>query len=361
LAAKLTSWRIDIKSLPEAATDALYKLQNDPEFAAMAEREAEVMVQVEAILAKKAEGRPVTPEEYQTLSQFVDRVERGLVRQRQKEKQAEEERQRVAQANVPEEAFTIPIEDLGLPIRTSSLLGGAGYTTVGDLMLQLSLDPDEVLGLAGVGAKTMQDIEEALAQFSQRVAAEEAVAEPESVEEAAEPTTVEALIGEAEAVPAEEVLPEPEVLEEPAAEVLEPEAAEIEAPPVDQVVEAPAAEAEAVEEEAAEAAIGVFEALPSTEPVEALEAAVALEGELPSEEELPTSLDELFSLRPDVLEMVEPVEEDEEDEEDASKKKKKGKKKKKFVEMEYDPDQGVVVVKKKRKRGGVGWDDNWDV
>ncbi|MGW8249524.1 MAG: transcription termination factor NusA, partial [Anaerolineales bacterium] len=30
LAAKLTAWRIDIKSLPEAASDALYKLQNDP-------------------------------------------------------------------------------------------------------------------------------------------------------------------------------------------------------------------------------------------------------------------------------------------------------------------------------------------
>jgi N utilization substance protein A len=30
LAAKLTGWRIDIKSLPEAATDALYKLKNDP-------------------------------------------------------------------------------------------------------------------------------------------------------------------------------------------------------------------------------------------------------------------------------------------------------------------------------------------
>jgi N utilization substance protein A len=359
LAAKLTSWRIDIKSLPEAATDALYKLQNDPEFATMAEREAEVMVQVEAILAKKAEGRPVTPEEYQTLSQFVDRVERGLVRQRQKEKQAEEERQRVAQANVPEAAFKVTIEDLGLPIRTSSLLGGAGYTTVGDLMLQLSLDPDEVLGLAGVGAKTMQDIEEALAQFNQRVEAEEAVAEPEHAEEAAEPATAEALPVEVETVPAEEVVPEPEAVEEPAAAILEPEVA-AEALPAEQAVEGAAAEAEMVEEEAPEAVIGVFEAEPSTEPAEAMEPVVAIEGELPSEEELPTSLDELFSLRPDVLEMVEPAEEDEEEDEDSSKKKKKGKKKKKFVEMEYDPDQGVVVVKKKRKRGGVGWEDDWN-
>ena len=29
LAAKLTAWRIDIKSLPEATADALYKIQNE--------------------------------------------------------------------------------------------------------------------------------------------------------------------------------------------------------------------------------------------------------------------------------------------------------------------------------------------
>ncbi|MRR29579.1 transcription termination/antitermination protein NusA, partial [bacterium] len=37
LAAKLTSWRIDIKSLPEAASDSLYKLQNDPSLVAVIE------------------------------------------------------------------------------------------------------------------------------------------------------------------------------------------------------------------------------------------------------------------------------------------------------------------------------------
>ncbi|MFU8771116.1 MAG: transcription termination factor NusA, partial [Anaerolineales bacterium] len=77
LAAKLTSWRIDIKSLPEAAADALHKLQTKDEYALIAEQEAGLVGQIEAILAKKNEGRPVTPEEYTTLGQFVDRVERG--------------------------------------------------------------------------------------------------------------------------------------------------------------------------------------------------------------------------------------------------------------------------------------------
>ena len=40
LAAKLTAWRIDIKSLPEASADALNKLQTDPEYVILLEQEA---------------------------------------------------------------------------------------------------------------------------------------------------------------------------------------------------------------------------------------------------------------------------------------------------------------------------------
>ncbi len=42
LAAKLTAGKIDIKSLPEAAADSLYKLQNDPNYAALAANEADI-------------------------------------------------------------------------------------------------------------------------------------------------------------------------------------------------------------------------------------------------------------------------------------------------------------------------------
>ena len=79
LAAKLTSWKIDIKSQPEAARDAIDKLNSDPQYAMLAEHEIETIPQVEAVLTKKAEGRPVTPEEYQLINQFVDRVERGHI------------------------------------------------------------------------------------------------------------------------------------------------------------------------------------------------------------------------------------------------------------------------------------------
>src|SRR5512139_3654942 len=76
LAAKLTGWRIDIKSLNEAAIDAHTKLKADESLAALLPNVVEMVPQIEEILAKKAENRPVTPEEYTALAQFVDRVER---------------------------------------------------------------------------------------------------------------------------------------------------------------------------------------------------------------------------------------------------------------------------------------------
>ena len=327
LAAKLTAWRIDIKSLPEATADAIYKLQNDPEYAAIATQEAQIVEQVSAVLAKKAEGRPVMPEEYQVLSQFVDRVERGLIRQRQKERQDEEERQRVILAQIPEAAYKIPLEELGISPRITSVLGGAGYTTVGDLMLQIQLDSDEILGLSGIGPKAMADIEKVLADVKFEL---EEVALPE-----AEVVVTEGEVAEVEVLAAEEATEEIASVEE-AVEVIEPAVEAIEVPVEVEV-------SEAVAEEVVE------------EP-EVIEAEVFAE-EVKVPEEEPSSLEELFALRPDVLEFVGPVEDEEDEEEDADRKKKK-KKKKKYVETEFDPDRNVVVYKKKRKRGD-DWGSNW--
>lgn len=298
LAAKLTAWRIDIKSLPEATADAIYKLQNDLEYAAIATQEAQIVEQVSAVLAKKAEGRPVMPEEYQVLSQFVDRVERGLIRQRQKERQDEEERQRVILAQIPEAAYKIPLEELGISPRITSVLGGAGYTTVGDLMLQIQLDSDEILGLSGIGPKAMADIEKALADVKFEL---EEVALPE-----AEAVVTEGEVAEVEVLAAEEATEEIVSVEE-AVEVIEPAVELIEAPVEVEV-------SEAVAEEVVE------------EP-EVIEAEVVTE-EVKVPEEEPSSLEELFALRPDVLEFVGPVEDEEDEEEDADRKKKKKKKKK---------------------------------
>ncbi len=335
LAARLTSWRIDIKSLPEAAMDALNKLKTQPEYAVFAELEKEVIPQIEQILNKRAEGRPVTPEEYQLMSQFVDRVERGILRQREGVLQAEEERQLIAAANIPDAAFEIPLEDIGLPLRYTTLLNGAGYLSVGDLMLQLKLDPNKVLALEGIGAKAMSAIEEALANFSL----------PQT-----EPVVAEETAAEAQQAVEEEMIAVPAQEGEIAAKVEVPEVVE-EPQPKEVITETPSVsvemvtEEEGVMEEAASPDIALVEE--EKEPIQQGEA-----------EE--TSLDELFIWSPDQIEIdLSMVSEDEDEESESDKKKRK--KKKKYVEFEYDPDQEATIAKKKRKRSGAEWDEEWDL
>ena len=166
LAAKLTGWRIDIKSLTEAAGDAIVKVQTDPTLAKIAEAERNNVLVVEEILTKKAENRPLTPEEFLSLIQFVDRVERRTVEQKKAEAAAEEVRVTAARSEVPAVAFEMDIVNLGLADHVYAILTGAEYRTIGDLMMAMKLDPDRVLGLAGIGPKSMQAIEAALASVS---------------------------------------------------------------------------------------------------------------------------------------------------------------------------------------------------
>ncbi len=289
LAAKLTGWRIDIKSLAEAAADAIAKLQRDASLAALAEVEKQHVSIVEDILTKKAEGRPVTPEEYTTLIQFVDRVERRTVEKKKADQAAEEERTSAARAEIPAVAFETPIEELGLAEHIVNLLTGAEHRTIGDLMLAMKLDRDSVLGLAGIGPKSMQAIENALAS----------VTFPEPA-------------------PVVELLVEVGITEAPAKAVIEP-AIFTEAAPV------------------------VPEAAVQLEEIAEVEATIA---------EKP--LEEIFALKPEMLQPV-VVTEDEVESSDAKKKKKK----KKHVEIVYDPEQDQTIAHKKHKRGDAGWEE-WE-
>ena len=275
--------------------------------------------QIEAILVKKGEGRPVTPEEYSVLSQFVDRIERGIIDMHQSERLVELERIAKIREDIPEPAFDMPLEELAFTDRMTSLLSEAGFKTVGNLMIQMGLDSDAILSLNGIGPKAMENIENTLAELT---------------------------------------FPEPEI-EEP----VEPEAEGIEEPIAE------GTEVEQIKDDETEAAIAVDtpqdEVLEEAKPVAEGEEEIAQveAGVEPSkeedEEELPSSLEEIFSVQPEAFDVssVE-FEEDEEDDTDARKKKKE--KKKKYVEMEYDPEQDVVIVKRKRKRDEQDWESDLD-
>lgn len=196
LAAKLTGWRIDIKSVIEAAGDAIVKLQGDAELAALLPTVAESIPSIEEILAKKAENRPVTPEEYQALSQFVERVERRTIQRQEEALKEAMEREGAARAGIPAAAFETPLEDIGLADHVYTILTEAEFRMAGDLMLAMALDPNKVLGLAGIGPKAMQNIETTLAglkfpepetapeMIEQAEVQEEPVAEAEAASEA---------------------------------------------------------------------------------------------------------------------------------------------------------------------------------
>jgi N utilization substance protein A len=292
LAAKLTGWRIDIKSVIEATGDALNKLQGDPELAAALPAAVESIPQVEEVLKKKAENRPVTPEEYTLVAQFVDRVERRTIQIKEEAIRLDEERQAAARAEIPPAAFTMALEALGLKEHVFNILIEAGYETIGDLMLALKLDENKVLGLAGVGPKAIQNMHEQLAATEFPELAPEVELEAEVVE----------TVAAAEAQPAEAAQP--------------------------------AAEGEpAVAAAAAEAAEKARPARVRDEDEE-VEAENAKDG---------VSLDELFQMKPEIFRSATTEEEDAE--------KKKGKKKKKGVELVLDEELGEVVGRKKHKRG----------
>jgi transcription termination/antitermination protein NusA len=162
LAAKLTGWRIDIKSLTEAAGDAIVKIQKNVELGQLTEAENNHIVAIEDILTKKSQGRPLTPEEFLSLIQFVDRVERRTAEEKKAIATAEAERLTSLREGIPQEAFNQNVEALGLPEHVYIILTEAEFRTVGDLLIAMKSNPDSVLSLAGIGPKAMQAIKEAL-------------------------------------------------------------------------------------------------------------------------------------------------------------------------------------------------------
>ena len=162
LAAKLSGWRIDIKGLFEAVSDTLFKIQNDPRYDQFQELEAGSIPRIESILEKKAEGRPITPEEYRELHHFNNRVEAGLIEERREITKQQQARIHAAKEAVPDDAYDLPIMTLGLPTKVENLLNEAGLTNVGELAYRLLLVPSAISDIDGIGPTYVEEIESAL-------------------------------------------------------------------------------------------------------------------------------------------------------------------------------------------------------
>lgn len=227
LAAKLTGWRIDIMSIPEAAHRALLALRENEDLAEYAKAEAETMTKVDELLQKKEEGRPLSLDDNTLIARFVDRYER---RGEEERKQIEDERTQEIKrlrAEIDPRAFDLNLLDVPeIKEHITVLLQAAGLETFGDLVLQTKLDADAILGYEGIGPKSFESIMEAIPLVTfpelpvEEVVVEEADAEapelepePEAVVEVEPVVETETEEETEQPEPVDETLSEPETEE----------------------------------------------------------------------------------------------------------------------------------------------------
>lgn len=337
LAAKLTGWRIDIKSVTETVTSALENLDVPP-LDSLYTSHGKLIEEVQGILGKREANKAVMPEEFKTLGKFANLVEKRLQRIREDLRREERQQINAVRSTLPEALFSIPINALGLDEDINEALFELG--TIGEVMLATLADErtlERLLRkLAGDPILEVQsaldDLMESGVDFDELAAEIKAQQEAESQATAAELEAVaEAPVAEPEVVEGEEE-PEPvaaiEEVAEPEVEVLD----EIE-------------EAEEEEEVLLDAFGGVIrEDEPEVEEIEE-------ESEPEPEPEVYTDLvdfdadDALF--------------EDYDLDKTKTTKKKDRRKRRRLV---YDEDSGEVVAKRRRKssRRRDDWQDEID-
>jgi N utilization substance protein A len=162
LAAKLTGWRIDIKSVSEAATEAFEKL-NQPPLNALQNEMPDLVAEVMRITEKKRTGRPIQPEEFRTLADFVKVTEHKLFELREAERSKRRAAMDTVRNLVPSRAYSMRIEELELDDDINQALGR--IDNVGDLMVRLLGDEENLartLKQGGAGDDAMEAIRYAL-------------------------------------------------------------------------------------------------------------------------------------------------------------------------------------------------------
>jgi N utilization substance protein A len=313
LAAKLTGWRIDIKSLTEAASESLKNL-GDPAADPAVAKDKDLIAKAELVMAKKEANRPITSEDFMVLTRLVAGIEGKIVAARAAKYDVVHKARAEARKDVADVTYEVPLDELELSTRVQGLLEGSNVTTLGDVLLRLSMGDEALLEISGFGAKALDEVKEAISNYD-----------------------LDALIAEAEPEEAaeDEVEAELEIIAEGAEDIVAEEVTEAK---VEEVVEA--------EEE-------VSEPLEAEEAVEEEVVEEVEEPAVPDIDDLGRSLvqtDKPETTKKKVV-VVQPTALAEEETDD-----EKGKQKSK--ELVFDEKRGEVVAKRKRK--GARSRPNWE-
>ncbi len=268
LAAKLTGWRIDIKSATEAATELVNRAQENEWLARLGPEAAALLPVLKTALERHAELQvPWNSEELQVLRKVLDAENAQVVSAKKAEQargRAEPARpapsvslaERRAEieallARIPEAAHNTPLDAIGLSERVLNHLHKAGLTNVAGVLQRLAGGDEAMLSVEGIGPKALTEIKSHIEAQGLWFKPLVAPVLPEQVVEAAPtPTEPEGPVAEAEAVepvaaaapPVEavpaavETQPPPEPVETPAATVETPP---VEAPPALQELPTP--------------------------------------------------------------------------------------------------------------------------
>ena len=190
LAARLTGWRIDIKSGTEALNESVRKLDEHPEIQASFTPEVAQSVPAlrELIVRQRAQATPLSTEEFLLVKRVVDAVyqhemtaqtgESAPVAPQTAEIETPNPAHAAALAAIPKASYRMALEDLKLPTRVMEHIQKAGIVSIGQLM-ELNVRGDEgLLSIEGIGSKALTEIKLSLEAARMRAkAADEATGE----------------------------------------------------------------------------------------------------------------------------------------------------------------------------------------
>lgn len=269
LAAKLTGWRIDIKSSTEAATELVQRAQDAEWLNSLGSAAAAQIQSLKATLARHAELQvPWNSEELQVLRQVLD-AQHALVIASKKAERVREvsapapatstaeraSESQLLRARIQEAAHTTPLDAIGLSERVLNHLTRARLTTVGQVLQRLAAGDEAMLSVEGIGPKALTEIKGCIEAHGLWFTPEApGAAEPTSEEAPVPPAPAEAAL-KVEQVPAEPIAAVPVEPAAPAAEAVTlaekpaPPSAPVAAPPTEILIPLDELEEEEVEEE----------------------------------------------------------------------------------------------------------------
>ena len=141
LAAKLTGWRIDIKSVTETVQNALDNLDAPPTDS-LTEGNADLIAECLRIMEKKRLELAVMPEEYKSLARFADIVEQLMQEQRDAARELYLEKRETVRATLDPTLFELPLDVLA--VSQEMLDDIESFENIGEVMLNCLVDESRV-------------------------------------------------------------------------------------------------------------------------------------------------------------------------------------------------------------------------